>query len=78
MYYYAAAAHTSVLYIPAVPYTPHNNAYIMKQKESFLQGTPPADYPQTGSETTFTGTGKPEDISSSVGRTAMGFISEAA
>lgn len=66
------------MYIPAVPYTPSNAAYIAKQKESFLQGVPPPDYPFTGSEAAFKGTGKVEDIVGTVGRKAMGFEVEVA
>lgn len=66
-----------MMYISAVPYTPQNAAYIAKQKESFLQGTAPPDYPQTGSEAQFAGTGTLEDITGAAGRRAMGFVIEA-
>jgi len=69
---------SSVMYIPAVPYTPSNAAYIAKQKESFLQGVPPPDYPFTGSESGFTGVGTVEDIDNLIGRKAMGFAVEMA
>ncbi|KAI0084900.1 DUF1479-domain-containing protein [Irpex rosettiformis] len=68
---------SSVLYIPAVPHTPSNAAYIAKQKESFLQGIPPPDYPFTGSEAGFKGVGTIQDILP-FGRTAMGFDVEVA
>ena len=67
-----------VMYIPAVPYTPSNAAYIAKQKESFLKGIPPPDYPFTGSEAGFNGTGTAEDIVVPFGRKAMGFEVEVA
>ena len=68
----------AVMYIPAVPYTPSNAAYIAKQKESFLKGIPPPDYPFTGSEAGFNGTGTAEDIVVPFGRKAMGFEVEVA
>lgn len=61
-----------VMYIPAVPYTPTNAAYIAKQKESFLQSVPPPDYPFTGSEAEFVGTGTVDDVVTPIGRRAMG------
>lgn len=61
------------MYIPAVPYTAQNAAYIQRQKESFLQGVPPPDFPVFKSETGFKGIGTPEDIKDPVGKNAMGF-----
>ncbi|KAH8091349.1 DUF1479-domain-containing protein [Cristinia sonorae] len=61
-----------VMYIPAVPYTAQNAAYVEKQRESFLTGIPPPDFPRTPGEKTFVGFGKPEDIESPIGRKAMG------
>ena len=64
------------MYISAVPHTPQNATYIAKQKEYFLKGIAPPDYPPT-EEAAFTGTGKFEDIGSVQGRRAMGFAAEA-
>ena len=61
------------MYIPAVPHTPFNAAYIEKQKAAFLKGAPPPDYPQDGGEEGFVGAGKVEEIVSPVGLKAMGF-----
>ncbi|CAL1716090.1 unnamed protein product [Somion occarium] len=69
---------SSVMYIPAVPYTPQNAAYIARQKESFLQGVPPPDFPVYKSETGFVGIGKPEDIENPIAKKAMGFQIEVA
>lgn len=65
------------MYIPAVPYTPFNAAYIEKQKESFFKGMPPPDYPPTEGEGAFIGVGKPEDIMHPTGLKAMVLIVEA-
>ena len=67
-----------VMYIPAVPYTSQNAAYIKRQKESFLQGTPPPDFPAWKGEKGFTGVGTADDIISPIGRKAMGFTVEVA
>ena len=63
----------AVMYIPAVPYTPQNAAYVERQRESFIAGIPPPDFPRTQGEHTFVGVAKPEDIESPVGKKAMGF-----
>jgi len=64
---------SSVMYIPAVPATPKNAAYIEKQKEHFLKGAPPPDFPQDEGEIGFTGIATDSDFLSDVGRKAMGF-----
>lgn len=61
------------MYIPAVPKTPANAAYIEKQKDAFLKAIPPSDYPNTGSELKFEGCGTLNDIDNALGRKAMGF-----
>ena len=62
------------MYIPAVPLTPMNKAYIDVQKESFLNGVRPPDYPDTTKdEKDFIGTGKLEHITNLLGKQAMGF-----
>jgi hypothetical protein len=58
------------MYIPAMPACPLNEAYVQKQKECFLQGVRPPDFPK-GMEK-FTGIGKPDDLLSSMGMKAMG------
>ena len=66
------------MYIPAVPYTSQNAAYIEKQKDSFLRGVPPPDFPAWKGEKEFVGVGTTEDIASPIGKKAMGFTVEVA
>jgi hypothetical protein len=61
------------MYIPAVPLTPMNQAYIEAQKERFLAGNRPSDFPQGISEADFIGVASVEDITSAAGKRAMGF-----
>ncbi|KAI0339923.1 DUF1479-domain-containing protein [Trametopsis cervina] len=75
---HTGAEDSCVMYIPAVPSTPANASYIARQKESFLQGLPPPDFPKWAGEGGFTGLGKPEDIDTLVGRKAMGLPIEGA
>ena len=39
-----------VMYIPAVPLTPQNLEYIQRQKDSFLNGAVPPDFPKGAGE----------------------------
>lgn len=64
---------SAVMYIPAVPLTPQNQAYIERQRESFLQGKRPPDFPQGRGEDQFIGVAGIDDISAPLGRRAMGF-----
>ena len=61
------------MYIPAVPYTPQNAAYIAQQKDCFLRGVPPQDFPQWEGEGSFTGRATVEDVRSEAGLKGMGF-----
>jgi len=61
---------SSVMYIPAMPTTKTNKAYVEKQRESFLQSLSPPDFPK--SPQNFVGTGKVDDFLSPVGLQAMG------
>ncbi|PBL02195.1 DUF1479-domain-containing protein [Armillaria gallica] len=64
---------SAVMYIAAVPTTPLNQAYIERQKESFLKAVTPPDYPaQTKFENALVGFGKADDILNPSGRKAMG------
>lgn len=65
------------MYIPAVPLTPQNAAYIQRQKDSFIQGRAPPDFP-VGEEGHFVGAGKIEHVRGSMGRKAMGLPIEVA
>lgn len=62
------------MYIPAVPLTPQNLAYIQRQKEAFLQGATPPDYPKTNGESGFVGVASESDLAGDVARRAMGFV----
>lgn len=62
------------MYIPAVPTTPMNQAYIEKQREEFLQGNRPPDFEKRAgvTERNWVGIGTADDIVNPVGRRAMG------
>ncbi|KAJ6553578.1 hypothetical protein DFH09DRAFT_1166934 [Mycena vulgaris] len=62
---------SAVMYIPAVPLTPANARYVARQKEEFLKGLPPPDFPVTIAGVGFIGLGKDEDVEGP-GRKAMG------
>ncbi|KAJ8469327.1 hypothetical protein ONZ45_g16928 [Pleurotus djamor] len=53
---------SAVMYIPAVPSTPHNEEYVRKQFTAFLEGKRPADFPKGPDEINHLGVGKPGDI----------------
>ncbi|KAK7461877.1 hypothetical protein VKT23_008311 [Stygiomarasmius scandens] len=61
---------SAVMYIPAMPSCPLNQAYVERQKECFLNGMRPPDFPK-GTEQ-YSGTGTPKDILSAMGQRAMG------
>lgn len=60
------------MYIPAVPYTAQNADYIARQKQAFLEGRSPPDFP-VSTEASFIGGGKEVDLLSAEGKRAMGF-----
>ena len=66
------------MYIPAMPYTAINAAYVQRQKDSFLEGVAPPDFPRNLGEGNCTGVGKPDDIVDAIGKRAMGFAIEVA
>ncbi|EPS92730.1 hypothetical protein FOMPIDRAFT_1026704 [Fomitopsis schrenkii] len=53
---------SSVLYIPAVPLTLHNAAYLRDQRETFKRGQPSPDFPGGEGEAHFVGRVKAEDV----------------
>lgn len=61
---------SAVLYIPAVPLTPHNVEYIRDQKRLFMEGRPGPDFPGGVGESQFIDRGKIEDIESIEGKQA--------
>ena len=62
-----------VIYIPAMPETPVNAAYVDRQRECFLRRAPPPDFPQDHGERGFLFVGSEKDIVNAEGRRAMGF-----
>ncbi|KAJ7275778.1 hypothetical protein C8J57DRAFT_1449269 [Mycena rebaudengoi] len=63
---------SAVMYIPAVPLTPQNAKYIAVQKEHFLRGVPPPDFPVATTGVNFVGLSTEEDIEEPIARRAMG------
>ena len=63
------------MYIPAVPITIPNKAYILRQAQAFLKAVPPPDFPQDVlPETGNKGVGVESDVIGEVARRAMGLI----
>jgi hypothetical protein len=60
------------MYIPAVPLTPQNQEYIERQRETFLSGERPPDFPKGKSESVFVGVATVDDVVGKAGRRAMG------
>lgn len=67
-----AGKDSSVMYIPAIPLTKVNFEYILSQKQSFLDGIPPWDFPGGEGESKHVGRGTPQDVTNQQGRRAMG------
>lgn len=63
------------MYIPAVPLTPQNLAYVERQKATFLSKERPPDFPKGPAEADFIGVAGVEDFLSDAGKRAMGLIS---
>lgn len=65
---------SSVMYIPAVPLTPMNVRYLVRHRAHFEKRLPPPDFPQgsIGGEVNFKNVGKDSDVTSYVGRLALG------
>ncbi|PPQ88041.1 hypothetical protein CVT26_000151, partial [Gymnopilus dilepis] len=53
---------SAVMYIPAVPLTPTNQAYVERQAATFLKSACPPDMPQGPGEAGFKGVGGLEDV----------------
>ncbi|KIO21397.1 hypothetical protein M407DRAFT_80394 [Tulasnella calospora MUT 4182] len=64
---------SSVFYIPAAPLTAKTAEYLKRQKDVFLQGVPPPDFPGGAGENGFKGVGTSNDILTEEGRKALGF-----
>ncbi|KAG1737148.1 uncharacterized protein EDB91DRAFT_491525 [Suillus paluster] len=63
---------SAVMYIPAVPQTPQNTAYVKKQAETFLAGTNPPDFAKDGTGFPYIGLGVDADVVQPISRIAMG------
>ncbi|KAI5481415.1 hypothetical protein MNV49_004171 [Pseudohyphozyma bogoriensis] len=63
---------SSVMYIPAIPLTKNNWTYVAQQREEFLQGVPPSDFPGGDGEQFFTGRATGDDVVGAEARRAMG------
>jgi hypothetical protein len=71
------ASWSEVMYMPSVPYTANNAAYVQRQKECFLHGLTPPDFPKYAN-TEYKGNAGEAEILSREGRIAMGFNVEVA
>lgn len=60
------------MYIGAVPKTPLNSAYVVKQAQTFLEGQNPPDFAKLKQGTTFVGLGADVDVKEPISRVAMG------
>ncbi|KAJ7760633.1 hypothetical protein DFH07DRAFT_816198 [Mycena maculata] len=63
---------SAVMYIPSVPLTPANASYITRQRDQFIKGLPPPDFPVATTGVGFVGLAKDEDLEEPLGRKAMG------
>ncbi|KAF9223302.1 DUF1479-domain-containing protein [Gyrodon lividus] len=69
---------SAVMYIPAVPKTPQNSRYVIKQLQTFLAGANPPDFAKAKEGTTYVGLGADADIKEPISRAAMGLPIEVA
>lgn len=60
------------MYIPAVPQTPQNTAYVKKQADTFLAGMNPPDFEQDRTGLSYVGLGSNADVVEPISRIAMG------
>ncbi|KAJ6120435.1 hypothetical protein N7523_004715 [Penicillium sp. IBT 18751x] len=61
-----------VFYIPSVPLTPNNAQYVAQQRDAFMKGIPPPDFPGGLGESQFSDRASVEDVQTEAGRMAMG------
>lgn len=69
---HTGANDSAVIYIPAMPQTPQNLAYVQRQAEAFLTGVNPPDFGQSMEGVTYVGLAVESDIKEPAGRLAMG------
>ncbi|KAJ7612542.1 hypothetical protein FB45DRAFT_914893 [Roridomyces roridus] len=65
------AEDSAVMYIPSVPLTPANKDYVARQREAFVQGIPPPDFPVAVTGVGLVGLAQEVDVLGA-GRGAMG------
>ena len=65
---------SSVLYIPTVPLTEASARYIRDQRETFIEGRPPCDFPGGVGESRFEGKGGEGDVMTDEGRRGLGVM----
>ncbi|OJA13021.1 hypothetical protein AZE42_03520 [Rhizopogon vesiculosus] len=63
---------SAVIYIPAVPQTPQNTAYVKRQAETFIIGTNPPDFAGDRTGLPYVGLGADADVVEPISRIAMG------
>ena len=63
----------SVFYIPSAPLCDVNARYLKRQRENFIKGVPPPDFPGGIGESKHVGRGLADDMSRE-GKLAMGFV----
>ncbi|CAL1711617.1 unnamed protein product [Somion occarium] len=63
---------SSVLYIPATPLTVKNASYLRDQRDNFIAGYPPPDFPGGEGEAGFKGRATVDDVASGLGRRLLG------
>ncbi|CAF1459530.1 unnamed protein product [Didymodactylos carnosus] len=64
---------SSVFYIPAAPFCEINVEYLARQRDAFVHGIPPPDFPGGEGESHHVGRAVPEDVKKAGGGRAMGF-----
>ncbi|KAI6099728.1 hypothetical protein F5141DRAFT_1190563 [Pisolithus sp. B1] len=69
---------SAVMYIPAMPETPQNLAYVQRQAEAFLAGVNPPDFDRSTEGVAYVGLAVESDVKGSAGRLAMGLPIRAA
>jgi hypothetical protein len=69
----AGKGDSSVMYIGAAPLTRLNAQYLIKQKNAFVEGAPPPDYPGGVGESGFIGRSSEESLKTDVARAGMGY-----
>ncbi|KAF8588742.1 DUF1479-domain-containing protein [Ramaria rubella] len=64
---------SSVMYIPSAPLTAQNAIYMARQRDAFVRGVPPPDFPGGAGESEFVGRAGVKHLEGEGGRAGMGF-----